>query len=277
MVTSLHDITVGQDIEFKRLLASAGMDGAMVEEVLRRHDLADIMVGALKEQLLSTYLIPLDEQLENIRRWNSAGIYDFTDEELAAVDVTPRFSEQSLRRVEVLVPIASDVISAVDPLWRIVVAQFEENWRNPDLEADPKHLRLHPLARSYERGIHRVTLDLAYCHEPETGRTGQQVRDSVKESGKRLAAIEVLAAAAHFSKWVRAMDGEKVPFVDILGFEFRYNLDDDSDEAWGELFPYLYCFCEGREVEFLIDSVGLTSSKYAAPLLVESEDSELVS
>jgi hypothetical protein len=50
-MASLHDVTVGQDIEFKRVLAKAGMNSDMLEAVIKRPELAEGMVGWLHEQL----------------------------------------------------------------------------------------------------------------------------------------------------------------------------------------------------------------------------------
>ena len=58
-----------------------------------------------------------------------------------------------------------------------------------------------------------MTLDLGAHFTP-----GRHVRPSRLRS-PRSAHAEVLAAAAHFPRWIRAMDGETVPYAWITGYE----------------------------------------------------------
>lgn len=267
-MASLSSITDGQMTELKRRFAEAGLDYDKALEVLRDQELANVMVEALNERLLVAGLISLDAQLANIRRWNTERGYGFSNDELSAVDITPG-GEQSLRRVDLLVPVSKDMAWAFDDLWGIAGSQQADNWRNPDLKTDAAHLRVHPKATVYERGIHRVTLDLVAHHEPEDGRTVTEVREAATQSGETLAALEVLAAAAHFPEWVQAMDGEKVPYVDLAGYEYRFNDSDDSDEAWSDC-PYLDWWAGGRELHLLLDGVGYRGRSCSAPVRRES-------
>ena len=91
-MASLHEVTVGQDIEFKRVLAKAGMDSRLVETIIRKPQLADGMVGWLREQLappLPELFVSLETQLANVRRWNTVRNWGFTDADFDAVDLTP--------------------------------------------------------------------------------------------------------------------------------------------------------------------------------------------
>jgi hypothetical protein len=236
----------------------------MVEAVAADQSLAELMVAPLKERLLVAGLISLDAQLANIRRWNIERGYGFSSDELSAVDITPG-GEQSLRRVDLLVPVSKDMAWAFDDLWGIASSQQADNWRNPDLKTDAAHLRVHPKATVYERGIHRVTLDLVAHHEPEDGRTVTEVREAATQSGETLAALEVLAAAAHFPEWVQAMDGEKVPYVDLAGYEYRLNDSDESDEAWSDC-PFLHWWADSRELRLHLSVVGFRPRRYSAPV-----------
>ena len=47
-MTSFHDITVGQQVEFNRILSSAGFTKADVERIIRNPSLAKLLHGALK-------------------------------------------------------------------------------------------------------------------------------------------------------------------------------------------------------------------------------------
>jgi hypothetical protein len=62
-------------------------------------------------------------------------------------------------------------------------------------------------------GLRRVTVDLGAHFEPGRNVSANKVR------GHDSAHAEVLAAAAHFPRWVRAMDGQTVPYTWLSGYE----------------------------------------------------------
>jgi hypothetical protein len=65
-------------------------------------------------------------------------------------------------------------------------------------------------------GIRRVTVDLGAYFEPGRYIRPSSVRDQYS------AHAEVLAAAAHFPRWIRAMDGQTVPYAWIAGYEVMF-------------------------------------------------------
>jgi hypothetical protein len=62
-------------------------------------------------------------------------------------------------------------------------------------------------------GLRRVTVDLGAHFEPGRNISANKVR------GHDSAHAEVLAAAAHFPRWVQAMDGQTVPYTWLSGYE----------------------------------------------------------
>lgn len=227
-MASLHDVTVGQDIEFKRVLAKAGMDFDMVETIIRKPQLADGMVGWLREQLappLPELFVSLETQLANVRNWNQMRGWGFTDADFDSIDLTP--SEHTGLVVDVIVVYLPDegktsgIQRTFEELWDIASSVQPGKWRYESLKSDKKHLRLLD-GIEHKPGIRRVTLDLGANWDTTNGIRPVDVRnqDSVH--------AEALAAAAHFPNWVQAMDGERVPYVWMPGYQVTI----PGSEAW---------------------------------------------
>ena len=91
---------------------------------------------------------------------------------------------------------------------------------------------------------------------------GREFQNSIKDSVH----AEALAAAAHFPDWVQAMDGERVPYVWMPGYQVTF----PGYEAWRYL-PYLYWYSVSREVELGADWDGYRSCSWACPVVVRRE------
>ncbi len=180
--------------------------------------------------------ISLEEQLAKVRRWNAARGWGFSEEEFSAVNVTPT-GEQSLDRVELLVPISRDTANPTDLCWvfdelsAIAAAELSAS-RSSSVTMEPAHLRRHPLGVEYSRGIHRVTLRLRAYHDPENGRTLAWVYEQASSAGQKLVGVEGLSAAGHFTEWVKAWNGSSVPCPDLPGLQYRFDSSDGSEAAW---------------------------------------------
>jgi hypothetical protein len=230
-MTRLHDVTVGKFDQFKRVLAEADLDGELVDAVLRQPKLADGMVGWLREQLnppapdLSELFVSLEDQLANVRRWNTERNWGFTDADFDSVDLTP--VEHSGLVVDVIAVYLPDegktngIQRTFEELWTVAKAQQPNAWRWDELKSDKKHLRLLD-GIEHSPGIRRVTIDLGANWDTTNGIRPMDVR------GKDSVHAEALAAAAHFPNWVQAMDGERVPYVWMPGYQVTI----PGDGAW---------------------------------------------
>lgn len=221
-MTRLHDVTVGKFDQFKRVLAEADLDGELVDAVLRQPKLADGMVVWLREQLnppapdLSELFVSLEVQLANVRNWNQMRGWGFTDADFDSIDLTP--VEHTGLVVDVIAVYLPDqgktsgIQRTFEELWDIASSIQPGKWRYESLKSDKKHLRLLD-GIEHVPGIRRVTIDLGANWDPQEGIRPMDVRgpDSVH--------AEALAAAAHFPDWVQAMDGERVPYVWMPGYQ----------------------------------------------------------
>jgi hypothetical protein len=178
--------------------------------------------------------VGLEEQLANVRRWNEERGWGFGPEDLEAVDLTPRVHQDPLV-VDVLAVYlpADEELDAVrrtcDELWSVIAGQHPNAWcwdeKCWDLSlVGRKQVRvLHGIV--HQPGIRRVTLDLGAHWSPWHPRRSIDVR------GRDSAHAEVLAAGAHFPRWLRAMDGVTVPYVLLSGYQVTLV----EQESWRRL------------------------------------------
>jgi hypothetical protein len=165
--------------------------------------------------------LSLPEQLGNVRRWNEQRRWGLRAEDLHSVDLTPRAGSD---------PLAVDVIAVYldergdlngvrrtcHELWSVAAEQqphtWAWDWYHDRWEHHPKPVALTE-GFVHRPGIRRVTVDLGAHFTP-----GRHVRPSSLR-GPHSAHAEVLAAAAHFPRWIRAMDGKTIPYAWIAGYE----------------------------------------------------------
>jgi hypothetical protein len=80
------------------------------------------------------------------------------------------------------------------------------DWYRDRWQHSPKPVRLLDCL-THRPGVRRVTVDLG-AHWT----FGRYIRP-IRVRGKDSAHAEVLAAAAHFPRWLRSMDGQSVPYT----------------------------------------------------------------
>lgn len=171
--------------------------------------------------------VPLDEQLANVRRWNEDREWGLSEAEMDAIDLTPRTHPDPLV-VDIIAVYLDDLFLGDDEgtlegvrhtcheLWSIASERqlFAWSWdeRLDFYDNQPKPVRLLPGIDHFP-GVRRVTVDLGAHWVP-----GRYVRPR-RVRGSDSAHAEVLAAAAHFPRWARAMDGTSVPYIWLSGYQ----------------------------------------------------------
>jgi hypothetical protein len=153
----------------------------------------------------------LPEQLGNVRRWNEERRWGFSAGDLHSVDLTPRAGNDPLV-VDLIAVYLGDnnqmggVQRTCQELWTVAAQQQPHSW-SWDWYRDRWEQRPKPVwlvdGLVHRPGIRRVTVDLSAHFAP-----GRYVRPGTLRS-QDSAHAEVLAAAAHFPRWVRAMDGKE--------------------------------------------------------------------
>lgn len=178
--------------------------------------------------------VSLAEQLDNVRRWNDEQAWGFGPEAFEGIDLAPSNHED---------PLVADVIAVYLPggedldgvrrtcheLWGVVADQHPNAWCWDEKCWDKNLIGIKQVRILYgivhRPGIRRVTLDLGAHWQPL-----KPVR-SIDIRSTNSAHAEVLAAAAHFPRWLRAMDGATVPYAMLSGYQVTLV----EEESWRRL------------------------------------------
>jgi hypothetical protein len=179
------------------------------------------LVGKPPEVLFTS----LPEQLSIIRIWNEERHWGLSAGDFHAVDLTPRAGNEPLvvDLIAVYLPDSAEmngVQRTCHELWTVAAQRQPHSWswdwygdRYGDRwEQRPKPVRLRE-GLVHRPGIRRVTVDLAAHYIP-----GRYIRPSTL-CNVDSAHAEVLAAAAHFPRWIRAMNGKDIPYAWLAGYE----------------------------------------------------------
>jgi hypothetical protein len=183
----------------------------------------------------------LRAQLENIREWNAERKWGFSADDLHSVDLTPRAQENPLVVDLIAVYLSGNaglngVRRTCHELWTVAAEQQPHSWSwELDWNEWKDYIKPVRLLNGivHRPGIRRVTVDLGAYFKP-----GRYIRPSSARS-QYSAHAEVLAAAAHFPRWIRAMDGQTIPYAWIPGYEVMFWNRSSSERlpalSWSEL------------------------------------------
>jgi hypothetical protein len=210
--------------------------------------------------------VTVAEQLENVRRWNEERGWGFGTADFSAVDVSPERHADPLVVDVIAVYLPGDqeldgVRRTCDELWALVSDQHPNAWCWDEKCWDTrlvgrKQVRvLHGIG--HQPGIRRVTLDLGAHWDPQNPTRSIDVR------GVDSAHAEVLAAAAHFPNWVRAMDGRSVPYALLSGYQVTLV----EQESWRRL-PCLSWNESRRTVSLTAHWADVYGPCWASPVCV---------
>lgn len=210
--------------------------------------------------------VSLEEQLDNVRRWNADKNWAFTEADWAGIDLVPGRHDDPLVTDVIAVYLPGD--SSLDPvrrtcdeLWGVLCDQYPSAWCWDDKCWDlnlvaRKHVRLlHGIG--HQPGIRRVTLDLGAHWDPIHPKRAIDIR------GRDSAHAEVLAAAAHFPAWVRAMDGVTVPFALLSGYQVTLV----EQESWRRL-PCLSWNESRATLSLTAHWADIYAPRWASPVLL---------
>ena len=254
MATTIEDLVRidGQAHEILKRVGNGSLDAGDVRRAFQ--SIIEEKFG--NPELINEMFVPVDVQIANVRDWNLTRGWNlieahFIEAQAAAQQLV--WPDDSLT-AHVLVPYLDTVQRTFDELWGIAATRQSSNWRWDGLNSDSKHLRLLE-GIEHQPGLRWETIDLG----ADRNARPRDVRNA------RSAHAGVLAAAAHFPKWVTAMDGDKVPYVWIPGYEATV----PGKDAWQDV-PYLYWNRISRQVELRAYWSDYRYQWWAAPVLGES-------
>lgn len=177
---------------------------------------------------------------------------NYEDEPLVAPVLTPYLPEKDGK---------TGVERTFEELWKLTAVGQQRNFRRNDLRSGPDNLRLHPnAARRMERpDAHEPGLELEILGlGDDQGQSPAYVRAKTKTENHPHASI--LAAAATNPEWVESMNGSKVPYVNLTGYEATV----PYYAPWRSV-PYLYFRRVVREVLLNAYGDGIASGNWSAP------------
>src|ERR1019366_5245800 len=147
------------------------------------------------------------EQIKKMLKWEKKYKWNFGEYPIA-----PKFKQHDLTTL-VLVPYFDTVQATVDNLWQVITDEYESTWKWDELKTDSRHLRLLKGITQPPKGLRWEVINLGANWGPDKGRQVKDVR------GTNSAHAGILAAVCLFPSWFTSMDGVKVPYVDIAGYE----------------------------------------------------------
>lgn len=267
-MASLSTNTDGEITEFKGRLGRAGFTADIIREVNTGDDneLAKLMYETLMRHprftLVHGLFVKPEAQIARVREWNQEFGWGISDEAFAeAKQSVPAWPEEKLVAV-VLVPYLADKKAEDDTVTTGLERTFHELWARAKVEQDANwrwdgydkagsdRLRLLK-GIEHKVGLRWEVIDLG-CNR---NKKPMDIRSSKSSPN-----AGVLAAAAFHPQWVKSMDGDKVPFVWIPGYEVNVSGKDSWQHA-----PYLYFYRDDRKVVLNYYSHGNCSPFWAVP------------
>jgi hypothetical protein len=215
--------------------------------------------------------VPLTEQVANIRRWNTERGWGLDAADLDTIDLVPRWHADPL--VVDLIAVYLDRREPFDEmdgirrtcheLWTVAAARqphsWSWDWRQDRYEHQPKPVQLLP-GMEHRPGVRRVTVDLGAHWAP-----GQHIRPRHLR-GPDSAHAELLAAAAHFPRWIQSMDGVSVPFVWLSGYQMTY-----PAYATDSRLPGLAWVHYRSQMSITVNWADRTHAGWASPVRIRAE------
>jgi hypothetical protein len=221
-----------------------------------RTNLVRVMIDAWREKLVSQVVgifSTAAEHLAVVRQWNVDFRLGFTEEEFAEAERTVPAIPVGKLVAMVLVPYLDTVQETFDFLWNRAAAAQKANRRWADMKSDAKYLRLIAGAKHPGRCLRWEVIDLG----ANQGRSPKSVRNASSPHAA------IMAALALHPKWVRAMDGNKVPYVWLSGYECSC----PDVQSWGNV-PYAYFNASDSKVRLSANDCGDVYSDCAVPMAV---------
>jgi hypothetical protein len=228
-VKAMRDVLLGGTNHKLLRFFSAKLTLADREKLIAHPKVLDCMFAMMRShkqfQLIGGYFNKPADQIARVRKWNLERGWGISDEVFAeAKKSIPKWPEEELVAV-VLVPYLADktnedetVTSGLErtfhELWACAKAEQEANvrWDGYD-KAGPERLRLH-------NGIeHPATSSGVLRWEVINMGSQRNKKPGDVRSAKSSPLAGILAAAALHPEWVKSMDGDKVPYAWVPGYE----------------------------------------------------------
>lgn len=201
--------------------------------------------------------LKLAKKLNKERKW---GFKDFPE--------IPNFTPQTDTEVLLLsicLPSKgnkSGIARTFDELWDAIEApQDWTKYRWDELTSDKIRLVNN---RKHTPGLKWVAIDMFANWDKENGR---KVED-LWEEPNNLAASEALSALLLFPEFTNNVDGAKIPYIDLAGYQYKYNA------SWSDC-PYFSRWVDVRQLGLYAGWADDRNRDYSAPRVRELDSGNL--
>ena len=258
-MASFFDTTIGQQVEFQRVLASAGFTDSDIARIIKEPNLASAMYGAIqpKPTVLQTP-IPTDivaRVKRQLARYEEAGFV--IDDELR---------QQILAQAAAFVPLSATdrplvtgffgcTPEAINQVWSKVKLDGYETVRYFDQDTP---IRFAP-------GMQPVVTQPRLVHfEPNSyqGKSPESALKQAKKDDVQLAGIEVAEILFVEPEWALEWDGTDHPFPNASALQLKF------DQSWSYV-PYLGRWDDDRRLRLDDDWAGDRYDYWSSPSVRE--------
>jgi hypothetical protein len=258
----------GQWDQFERTLFASDLTAEEVLQITERPELLNVMLAAMREiglcHLVRGYFTSIPKQIARVRKLNLDRGWGFTEEDFAAVvKSVPDWLNGDLVAVT-LVPYLPDgnglggVERTFKELWQVAASLQRGSWCWDGYDqAGPDRLRLlegikHPAKDKPVLRWEVIDLGCNCNCKPIDIRNPA----SSPHAG-------ILASAMLHPEWIKAMDGDEVPYVWAPGYEVNVS----GGSPWQGV-PYLGFDRDDREIELGCGWYGSYYSDWSVPSFI---------
>lgn len=235
ITTTFFSTTVGQDIEFKRVLADCGWTSKDIDKVIKHPSIASDMLLAVRGVVATTsrprrssrfaqykqHLNSLAEQKALLVAFNSqAGDLAVPSRWLEVLSTSSRHT-QSLENLEVFVVWCGTLERTLRYAMALMKFSQGKIW-DSGFDKSVDRMRLHERAFAYDEvGVYRVRVNLVDNWNPEKSRSVRDVYDlAAAKPDHLMTSVEgVFAYALQKRELIRLQDGTNLPYTDCPGIQ----------------------------------------------------------
>ena len=272
-MASLHQLTIGEDMEFGRILAAAGFDAEMIRKINKNPDIASVMLAAVRQhpafKLIHGRFTPLADKLAMVKTWPGISPEDVDAALKAAMENGTIAGYESEVGKNPLLDIVVTVYRESIPFTLVYARErMQEAWGEKyykwveayaqDVDDD----RVKPIPGAKPFIPNRIVIEVVDFGANWDRKDGLILENVQKAQPGKLADFAVIYNAAQSPEWLRQMDGEKVPYA----FVAALLLSVPGSGSW-RYSPYVW---HGDDEAGLYgDHVELRFNDHAMPVLRE--------
>lgn len=261
-MASLYEITKGEDVELYRVLSQAGADAELARSIIRRPELATMMISAVRELLAPSMFSTPQEVFDRFVGYANEQNWPFfgTDQIEELHQRMPISHTSSIDRLLALDIWLGDLPNTFQALAGWIAHEQSKVgngfWRWDKLKFDSEHLRLlNPDRYGDKPSVHWVELDMT----ANRGTRPKDVRNPEKSAG-----LQVMSAFAAHPNYPPTIDYDKTPGAWAAGIQVTI----PGEGAWADV-PILGWGSGGREVDLGAGWDGRRHGGCAVPVVRE--------